>query len=93
MKTKTRNISLPPELDAFIQNRVRSGQYGNASDVIRAGLRSLARDEMVANYAEFQKIMAELPQDPITPEIEQRVVERVKALRAQRRTKLAKAAK
>jgi putative addiction module CopG family antidote len=93
MKTKTRNISLPPELDAFIQNRVRSGQYGNASDVIRAGLRSLAKDEMVASYAEWQKIMSELPQDPITPEIEQSVVKHVNEIRAQRRAKLAKAAR
>jgi putative addiction module CopG family antidote len=90
MKTKTRNISLPPEMDAFIQNRVRSGQYGNASDVIRAGLRSLVKDEMAANYAAFQKVMAELPQDPITPEMEQRVVRHIKELRAKARQKAAK---
>ena len=34
---------LTPELKAGIDSRVKSGQYGNASAVIRAGLRALAR--------------------------------------------------
>jgi len=46
MATKTMNISLPGELKSFIDARVRSGFYGNASDVIRAGLRALTREEM-----------------------------------------------
>ena len=90
MKTRTRNISLPEEMDAGIQNRVRSGQYGNASDVVRAGLRALCREEMAARYERFQKVMASLPQDPITPEIEQRIVEQVKKLRIENRKKDAK---
>lgn len=81
MATKTMNISLTPELKASIELRVRSGRYGNASDVIRAGLRALFREEMAASYREFQEIMAQLPQDPITPEIEQRISRRVNQLR------------
>jgi antitoxin ParD1/3/4 len=38
---KTRNVSLTPELEAFIDNRVASGRYGNASEVVRAALRLL----------------------------------------------------
>ena len=82
MASKTRNISLPPELDRSIQERVRSGLYGNASDVVRAGLRALAREEMAASYQHFTEIMATLPQDPITPEIEQEVVKAVRRSRA-----------
>src|SRR5206468_423861 len=82
MATKTMNISLPGELKAFIDARVRSGFYGNASDVIRAGLRALTREEMSASYREFQEIMATLPKDPLTPDIEQEIVKAVRKSRA-----------
>jgi antitoxin ParD1/3/4 len=41
----TRNISLTTELDSFITTRVRTGRYENASEVVRAALRSLEREE------------------------------------------------
>jgi antitoxin ParD1/3/4 len=41
----TRNINLTPEMDRFVDAKIRSGQYANASEVIRAGLRALALDE------------------------------------------------
>lgn len=41
----TRNVSLTPELDRFVASRVRKGAYENASEVVRAGLRSLEREE------------------------------------------------
>ena len=50
------NISLTPELKAGIDSRVKSGQYGNASDVIRAGLRALAREELGASLKLFEDI-------------------------------------
>jgi antitoxin ParD1/3/4 len=37
----TRNISLTPEQDAFVENVVRSGEYQNASEAIRDALRTL----------------------------------------------------
>ncbi|HEX3313260.1 MAG TPA: type II toxin-antitoxin system ParD family antitoxin [Gemmataceae bacterium] len=37
----TRNISLTPHLDKIIQRSVDSGEYGNASDVVRDALRLL----------------------------------------------------
>lgn len=37
----TRNISLTPEQDAFIEEAVRSGEYQNASEAVRDGLRAL----------------------------------------------------
>jgi antitoxin ParD1/3/4 len=82
MTAKTMSISVPGELKAFIDDRVRSGLYGSASDVIRAGLRALTREEMGASIAQFEKIMSELPQDPITPEVEQEIVEAVHKSRA-----------
>jgi antitoxin ParD1/3/4 len=37
----TRNISLTPEQDAFIENVVRAGEYQNASEAVRDALRVL----------------------------------------------------
>ena len=41
----TRNINLTPGLDRFVATKVKSGRYENASEVVRAGLRSLEREE------------------------------------------------
>jgi len=41
----TRNISLTDALDAFVAERVASGAYQNASEVVRAGLRALQAEE------------------------------------------------
>ena len=40
---QTRKVSLAAELNAFIRAQVSSGQYQNASEVVRAGLRLLQR--------------------------------------------------
>jgi len=41
----TRNVNLTPELDRFVATKVKSGRYENASEVVRAGLRTLKRQE------------------------------------------------
>lgn len=38
---RTRTIRLTPEHDAFIQKAIESGEYQNASDVVRDALRLL----------------------------------------------------
>jgi antitoxin ParD1/3/4 len=42
----TRNVNLTPELDRFVATKVEAGLYANASEVMRAALRLLERDEM-----------------------------------------------
>jgi putative addiction module CopG family antidote len=81
MATKTMNVSLTPELKTSIDRRLRSGVYGNASDVIRAGLRALSREEMAAGYEAWRKIAARLPREPITPKIESRIERKIRAQR------------
>ena len=50
------NISLTPELKAFVQSRVSSGFYNNASEVIREALRLLnERDQIKALKLELLK--------------------------------------
>lgn len=41
----TRNINLTPQMNRFVDRKIKSGQYTNASEVIRAGLRALEEDE------------------------------------------------
>jgi antitoxin ParD1/3/4 len=41
----TRNVNLTNNLDHFIARKVKSGRYENASEVVRAGLRTLEREE------------------------------------------------
>jgi antitoxin ParD1/3/4 len=41
----TRNVNLTPELDDFISAKIESGRYENASEVVRAALRELEREE------------------------------------------------
>ena len=86
MATKTMNISLTPELKASIERRVRSGRYRNASDVVRAGLRALSREEMSVGWQEWRRIARGLPQHPSTPRSESRIE---RAVRAGRRLKAA----
>ncbi len=42
---KNTSISLETYFDEFIQNRISSGRYKNASEVVRAGLRLLEEEE------------------------------------------------
>lgn len=43
----TRNVNLTKELDSFVLARVESGRFENASEVVRAALRTLEREERV----------------------------------------------
>jgi antitoxin ParD1/3/4 len=43
----TRNVNLTKELDSFVLARVETGRFENASEVVRAALRSLEREERV----------------------------------------------
>lgn len=41
----TRNVNLTQELDSFLLALVKSGRYENASEVVRAALRTLEREQ------------------------------------------------
>ena len=55
----TVNISLTPELDAFLQGRVKSGRYQTTSEVVREALRLLERHERERDEA-LQQLKAKL---------------------------------
>jgi antitoxin ParD1/3/4 len=50
------NVSLTPELNQFVQERVATGRYQTASEVVREGLRLLESQERdrEAAYAELK---------------------------------------
>jgi len=39
-------VSLTPELDQFVETQVKSGRYKSNSEVVRAGLRALANEDL-----------------------------------------------
>jgi antitoxin ParD1/3/4 len=41
----TGNVNLTDELDRFVAKKVKTGSYENASEVVRAALRTLEREE------------------------------------------------
>jgi antitoxin ParD1/3/4 len=41
----TQNVNLPQHQSRFIRERIESGRYQNASEVVRAGLRLLEQQE------------------------------------------------
>ena len=55
----TVNISLTPELDAFLHGRVASGRYQTTSEVVREALRLLERQEQERAQA-FEQLKAKL---------------------------------
>ena len=74
-------VSLTPQQRAAVARRVRSGHYGNASDIVRASLRALDREEAQEIWRKWQEAKAKLPQDLLTPAVEQDVVSSVKRAR------------
>lgn len=47
----TVNISITPELEAFLRSRVQSGRYQTTSEVVREALRLLERQEQERDAA------------------------------------------
>ena len=45
---KTFTVSVTPEQHAFIHDRLKSGRFSSVSEVVRAGLRLLERDEAMS---------------------------------------------
>lgn len=47
------NVSVTPELEAFVKGLVESGQYQSASEVFRAGLRLVQREEQMQQLERY----------------------------------------
>jgi antitoxin ParD1/3/4 len=49
--TRQLNVSITPHFSKFIRDKVKSGRYSNASEVVREALRKLEQEEMVAQQS------------------------------------------
>ncbi|MGA2214334.1 MAG: type II toxin-antitoxin system ParD family antitoxin [Bryobacteraceae bacterium] len=45
------NVSITPHFSKFIRDKVKSGRYSNASEVVREALRRLEQEEMIAHQS------------------------------------------
>jgi len=54
----TRSVHLTPELDRFVATKIKSGRYENASEVVRAGLRTLKREERKRQEKDREQVHA-----------------------------------
>ncbi len=54
---KTTSISLGDHFTGFIETQVESGRFGSASEVVRAGLRSL--EEQATRHQALQKAITD----------------------------------
>ena len=54
-------INLPPKARKLVNDRLRSGRYGSAEDVVLAGLDSLRRQVELGGFApgELERLVAE----------------------------------
>lgn len=53
------NVSIPKKLEKYIRDRVKSGEYGNASEVVREAIR-LAMERQLQTQALREKVDAGL---------------------------------
>lgn len=58
---KTFTVSVTPEQDAFIRERVKCGRFSSVSEVVRAGLRLLEREEVIPSLAPITAEKSEPP--------------------------------
>lgn len=82
-----RNVNLTKELERFIVERVESGRYENASEVVRAGLRTLQREEQehAAKLAALREAIDEGDRSGwVTGDVFARVLKKVRQPRAKR---------
>ncbi|MFZ1084524.1 MAG: type II toxin-antitoxin system ParD family antitoxin [Terracidiphilus sp.] len=88
----TRNVSLTEKMDQFITAKVESGDYANASEVMRAALRGMEKEEQ--EYEEKMALLrAAIAEGDASPDAEDGVFERLYAyideLEAEKEAKVA----
>jgi antitoxin ParD1/3/4 len=85
----TRNVSLTEELDRYVEQRVASGHYDSASEVVRAAIRALRQTDLEdqARVEALKAAIAEGLEGPfldgptVIAEMRERVRQRAKANR------------
>jgi antitoxin ParD1/3/4 len=76
------NVSLTPELEAFVEGAVKSGRYGSASEAVREGLRLLQERE--AKFLRLKRDIEDGLNSGDAGEFDDQALERIKAAGRQR---------
>jgi putative addiction module CopG family antidote len=58
MATKTIEVSLPRELDGFVERKVKAGRCQDAGEVVREALRQMEAAELAGELAQFERAFA-----------------------------------
>ena len=87
MSSPELTVTLPPDVAALVEHKVRSGAYASASDVVREGLRALQerdaglehwlREEVLVGHAEYLA-------DPSAAVAAEEILDRIKARQGKR---------
>jgi antitoxin ParD1/3/4 len=88
----TRNISLTPELDSFIAAKIQNGRYENASEVVRAALRNLEREEQEYE-AKFAAVLKAIDEGEASGIAESDVFEQIRQSRRLRHSSVTEVVK
>jgi antitoxin ParD1/3/4 len=70
------NVSLTPELAAFVETAVKSGRYGSASEAVREGLRLL--EEREAKFLRLKTLIEEGAASGSAGPFDRALIERIK---------------
>jgi antitoxin ParD1/3/4 len=73
----TRNVNLTDELESLVQAKVASGRYENASEVMRAALRALEREEEM-HQAKLSALRAAIEEGDASGVVDDNVFTRVR---------------
>lgn len=81
------NVSVTPELEQFLQERVKAGRYGNVSEAVREAVRLLQEREnrYERNKAKVRAMIEEGMEGPFTPGDMDSIIAEAKAERAAKR--------
>lgn len=71
------NVSLTPELEAFVEAAVKSGRYASASEAVREGLRLL--EEREAKLLRLKRDIEDGLASGDAGELDDTVIDRIKA--------------
>ena len=75
------NVSITPQLESFLEERVKAGRFNNTSEAVRAALRLLQKEEaeyeakLAALRTEIGKGFVDEPV-PFTPQVLEDIKER-----------------
>ena len=79
MATNTIEVSLPPRLNGYVEQKIKDGRYENAAEVVREALRRMEANELSEELAQFERAFAGGHDRPETEEDIKRIEAAVRA--------------